>query len=208
LDITAIRRRQITDAAFKVFSEKGYNSTTVADIASELELGHSTVYRYFDNKLDIASSVIDDLIARAADAFTLEPPDKISTAEEYREALAHIATRLFDLIEEDPELIRFLLFDGLLIDETITKKINDAFLLFASITEGYLKNGIKRGFLRPDIHTYETSCAINGMVIEAIRQLLGLPAITEEAKAAWADTVIGLILGLQIRQRGRKEASR
>jgi AcrR family transcriptional regulator len=196
LDISSIRRQQITDAAFKVFSEKGYNGSTVADIASELDLGHSTVYRYFDNKLDIASSVIDDVIAQAAEAFTPAPPDKISTAEEYRQALGMIATRLFDLLEEDPQLIKFLLFDALQIDETITIKIHAAFAMFASLTEAYLKNGIKRGFLRPDIHTREASYAINGTVIEAVRHLSEMPRITEKAKAAWSETIIGMILGL------------
>lgn len=199
LDISAIRRQQITDAAFKVFSEKGYGATTVADIASELELGHSTVYRYFESKLDIATSLIDDLIARASEAFTLKPPEEVSTVEEYREALGLIATRLFDLLEEDPVMIKFLLFEAALIDESITKKIADALALAASLTEAYLKNGVERGFLRPDIHTYETSHAINGMVLEAVRQLSAAPAITEEAKAAWSDTVIGLILGLEAR---------
>jgi AcrR family transcriptional regulator len=201
LDISSIRRQQITDAAFKVFSEKGYNSTTVADIASEIDLGHSTVYRYFDNKLDIAASVIDDVIERASEAFTLKPPDEVTTAADYREALGLIATRLFDLLEEDPLLIEFLLFDAMLIDETITTRINDAFALFASLTEAYLKNGVKRGFLRPDIHTRETSYAINGMVMEAVRQLSSAPVISEKAKKAWADTVIDLILGLEVRDR-------
>lgn len=204
LDISSIRRQQITDAAFKVFSEKGYNSTTVADIASELELGHSTVYRYFDNKLDIASSVIEDVIARASEAFTLKPADEVSTIEEYREALGMIATRLFDLLEEDPQLIQFLLFDALLIDESITSKINAAFALFASLTEAYLKNGIARGFIKPDIHTSETAFAINGMVLEAVRQLSRAPSITEQDKAVWSDTVITLILGLEATRGGRK----
>lgn len=204
LDISSIRRQQITDAAFKVFSEKGYNSTTVADIASELELGHSTVYRYFDNKLEIASSVIDGVIAQAGEAFTLKPAEEVTTIAEYREALGMIATRLFDLLVEDPQLIRFLLFDALLIDETITGKIDEAFTLFASLTEAYLKTGIERGFIKPDIHTRETSFAINGMVLEAVRQLSNSPAITEKDKEVWSDAVITLILGLETRGPIRK----
>jgi AcrR family transcriptional regulator len=196
LDISSIRRQQITDAAFKVFSEKGYNGTTVSDIASELDLGHSTVYRYFDNKLDIASCVIDDVIARAAEAFTLEPPEKVTSAKEYRHALGLIATRLFALLEEDPGLIKFLLFDALQIDDAITARIQDALDLFASLTESYLEIGIKRGFIRRDIHTAEASYAINGMVMEAVRQLSAMPAITEKAKSAWSETIISLILGM------------
>lgn len=206
LDIATIRRQQITDAAFKVFSEKGYNSATVADIASELELVHSTVYRYFDNKLDILRSVIDSVIERVARAFTLKPPEAVSSIEGYREALTAIGPALFDLLEEDPELIRFLLFDAMVIDRGITGRINDALALFASYTEEYLKNGIERGFIKPHIRTRETSFAINGMVLEAARQLSSAEEITGEMKSAWGDAIVELILGLETRN-SSKEAS-
>jgi hypothetical protein len=58
----------------------------------------------------------------------------------------------------------------------------------------YLKNGIKHGYLRPDIHTYETSYAINAMLFEAARRLSLAPEINEEMKKAWSETIVGLML--------------
>ncbi|MBU1669606.1 MAG: TetR/AcrR family transcriptional regulator [Actinobacteria bacterium] len=194
VDISSIRRSQITEAAFGVFSEKGYGNTTVADIASKLDLGHSTVYRYFDNKLDIASSVIDEVLSRTMDALSMEPPEKIASLAEYREALMRIGSRLFDFLGDNPRLHRFIFFEGLQIDESITARIDDAFSAVASYTESHLRNGIARGFISGDVHPREAAYAVNGMVWEAARRLCLEPEITGEAKAAWSETVVGMML--------------
>ncbi len=194
LDVSAIRRRQITDAAFKVFSEKGYNNTTVADIASELDLGHSTIYRYFDNKLEIAASVIDDVVLQAAGALDVESPESTTTLEQYREVLTRIGDRLFDFLGDNPRLHRFMFFEAMQIDESITEKIDAAFARFASFTESHLRNGIERGFIRPETHPREAAYAINGMVWEAARGLSREPDVTEDARSAWSGRIVGMIL--------------
>ncbi|HEY5532131.1 MAG TPA: TetR/AcrR family transcriptional regulator [Candidatus Anoxymicrobiaceae bacterium] len=194
VNITDIRRREIIDGAYKVFSEKGYHNTAIADIAAELGVGHGTLYRYFRNKLDIATSVIDDIIVKITEVVVTEPPEGIRTLEEYRAQLGEIGTRFFELLEDNPELHKFLFFEALSIDESVTIKINAAFTLFAAYTEMYLKNGIKHGYLRPDIHTQETSYAINAMLFEAARRLSLAPEINEEMKEAWSETIVGLML--------------
>jgi AcrR family transcriptional regulator len=194
VDITDIRRRQIIDAALKVVAEKGYHNTTIADIAREMEVGHGTIYRYYENKLDIASAVIQDIIENIAAVVTAEPPDEAKTLEEYRSQLHKIGDRFYDLLDSRPEYHRLLFFEALSIDEAVTTKINNAYALFASYTELYLKNGIKKGFLRPDIHTHETAFAINGMLFEAARRLSLAASSDTESRKAWTDTIIGLML--------------
>jgi AcrR family transcriptional regulator len=200
VDITDIRRREIIDAAYKVFAAKGYHNAGMADIAAELQVGHGTLYRYFKNKLDLASCVIEDLIVKISEVVTAEPPETVTTLDEYRACLERIGERFFALLEDNPELHQWLFFEALCIDESVTEKINAAFTLFAAYTELYLKNGIEHGFLRPDISTRETSLAINAMLFEAARRLSGVPKIDEESKRVWSDTVIGLIVeGLAVK---------
>jgi AcrR family transcriptional regulator len=194
VDIAAIRRREIIDAALKVLAEKGYHKTGIADIARELQVGHGTIYRYFKNKLDIASSVIEDIIENIAEVVTAEPPDGAKTLEEYRRQLYNIGDRFYDLLDFKPEYHRLLFFEALSIDEAITAKIDSAFTLFATYTELYLKNGIKEGFLRPDIHTHEASLAVNAMLFEAARRLSLASSIDAESKKRWTDTIVGIML--------------
>ena len=51
------RRRQIMDAARKVFSIKGFTKTTMEDIAREAELSPGTLYLYFKNKDELYASL-------------------------------------------------------------------------------------------------------------------------------------------------------
>ena len=63
---TQARRDEILKAATKVFADKGYHETGIADIAAEMGSGHGTFYRYFKNKRDIFVHVIQE----AADQIT------------------------------------------------------------------------------------------------------------------------------------------
>lgn len=51
------RRQQIMIAAKRVFSQKGFNKTTMEDIAKEAELSPGTLYLYFKNKDELFSSL-------------------------------------------------------------------------------------------------------------------------------------------------------
>ncbi len=45
-----IRRRQIQDAAKQLFASKGFNATTMEDIARKIEFSPGTIYQYFPSK--------------------------------------------------------------------------------------------------------------------------------------------------------------
>ena len=51
------RRQQIIVAAKRVFSGKGFNKSTMEDIASEAELSPGTLYLYFKNKEELYASL-------------------------------------------------------------------------------------------------------------------------------------------------------
>ena len=56
----AQRRAAIIRAAFRLFAERGYDATTVADIAEAAEVSPRTVAMYFPAKQDIALSRFTD----------------------------------------------------------------------------------------------------------------------------------------------------
>lgn len=64
VDVADERRAQIMQAALACFTRKGYNNTTMDDIAAESGLSKGTLYWYFESKDDlfaaaITSSVMD-----------------------------------------------------------------------------------------------------------------------------------------------------
>src|SRR5271154_3524162 len=64
----ARRRAAIMRAAYELFAERGYDATTVADIAEAAEVSPRTVAMYFPAKQDIALSRFSDGVASLTDA--------------------------------------------------------------------------------------------------------------------------------------------
>jgi AcrR family transcriptional regulator len=55
-----VRRKQILDTAMKLFCEKGYDATSLEDIARELQVVKSLCYRYFDCKQTLYGAVLEE----------------------------------------------------------------------------------------------------------------------------------------------------
>jgi AcrR family transcriptional regulator len=66
---THTKRRAILDAARDLFTGKGYEETTIADIARAAHIAVGTVYLYFRNKHDIYTAVALDIEALIANSF-------------------------------------------------------------------------------------------------------------------------------------------
>jgi AcrR family transcriptional regulator len=64
----ARRRAAIIRAAYELFAERGYDATTVADIAEAAEVSPRTVAMYFPAKQDIALSRFSDGVTGLTDA--------------------------------------------------------------------------------------------------------------------------------------------
>ena len=60
----AKRRALIQRTAMKLFAERGFEQTTLADIADEAEVAVRTVTGYFPSKLDLAMSFADGIAER------------------------------------------------------------------------------------------------------------------------------------------------
>lgn len=185
------RRHDIERAAAKIFALKGYSGTQIADIAAELGIGHGTVYRYFQDKADVFGAVIRYSIMRVAGALIAEQPN-MATLDAYQAQVRRIGDRLFDLVIAEPEITRLLLSlapaerdAGVLVEQAMDT--------FAVMTEAYLKNGQARGYLRKNLDTEVAARAINAMILEGARQVLGAedPVKTKEK---WSRTIPQLFL--------------
>jgi AcrR family transcriptional regulator len=165
------RREAILDAAHAVFARKGYAAAGIADLASELSIGHGTVYRYFDNKRDVASAVLDRALTRIANVVTAEDPAASDDLHTYRAQVERIGHRLYELFAADRALGRLVFFDLGAIDDELRERLYAAHELFAAYTATYLRNGVAKGFLRHDLDVDTTARVINGMIFEGAAQV-------------------------------------
>jgi AcrR family transcriptional regulator len=92
-------RRELVAAAIRLFRDRGYEETTVDDIAAAAGVGRRTFFRYFPSKEDAISPDHEVGLARVAEVFATAHP-----AEPTAALVVRAGETVFDLYADDPEL--------------------------------------------------------------------------------------------------------
>ena len=102
----ADKRRQILDAAVRVFARQGFHGCRVSDIADEAGVAYGLVYHYFDSK----EEVLDTLFVERWDVM-LAWIDAVDARTELtpRDKLREIVSFIFDSYRHDPELMKVII---------------------------------------------------------------------------------------------------
>jgi AcrR family transcriptional regulator len=92
-------RRDLVAAAVAQFRDRGYDDTTVDDIAAAAGVGRRTFFRYFRSKEDAISPDHETALARIAEVFDTAHPD-----EPVASLVLRAGETVFDLYTDDPAL--------------------------------------------------------------------------------------------------------
>ncbi|HEY0640112.1 MAG TPA: mycofactocin system transcriptional regulator [Pseudonocardiaceae bacterium] len=68
-------RAEVEHVAFGLFAERGFDNTTIDDVARAAGIGRRTFFRYFPSKNDIAWGDFDGELARMREVLAGFPPD-------------------------------------------------------------------------------------------------------------------------------------
>ncbi|MDJ1138034.1 TetR/AcrR family transcriptional regulator [Streptomyces iconiensis] len=107
-------RQRIQDVALEMFAERGYEKSSLREIAEQLGVTKAALYYHFKTKEDIVISIVDDLAAKPCAAIvawaehqprTLET--KLEVLRRYSGAVSH-AARLFRFMQENQAAMREL----------------------------------------------------------------------------------------------------
>lgn len=82
------RRREVVDAAARLFAERGYDGTSISELTAATGLAAGGIYHYIEGKDDLLIAICDELLepllARAREIVATEAPP----VEQLRELLA------------------------------------------------------------------------------------------------------------------------
>ena len=158
------RRRQILDAAIRVFARQGFNDCRVSDIAREAEVAYGLVYHYFDSKDQVLNELFVErwslLLAAIEETDSRELPS--------REKLDAVAAFIIDSYRHDPELMKVIIIEVTRAANSFTRthlpEIRQAYALIAKI----VSDAQAAGEFRSDVDAEFASMWFYG----AIEQLL------------------------------------
>ena len=99
------KRRQILDAAIRVFARQGFHATRVSDIADEAGVAYGLVYHYFRSK----DEVLNELFVERWSLLLIAIEETDRTGETPRQKLAAVAGFIVDSYRHDPELMKVII---------------------------------------------------------------------------------------------------
>lgn len=77
------RKQEIIETALELFSEKGYENTTIQDIANRMNVATGLCYRYFKSKKEIFAATSEYYAKQAVEKFQTHLPSKSSAIEKF-----------------------------------------------------------------------------------------------------------------------------
>lgn len=100
------KENKLLDSAYKLFTEKGLNNTSIQDIVSDAGVAKGTFYLYFNDKYDLQKKLI---IKKSRELFTeaVEKLDK-NAISHFDDQIIFIINYVIDVLKNDTTLISFI----------------------------------------------------------------------------------------------------
>lgn len=182
------RRREIFEAAARIFSEKGYAATSIQDVADAVGILKGSLYYYIDSKEDLLFGVIQE--AHEAGLANLERLHHIqgNALVKLRFAIeAHLRSNIKNLVKVGVFFHDFRSLSGDRHDYIVTERDT-----YDQRFRALIRQGQEEGVITPDIDPKIASLAILGMVNWVYQWYRASgPAAPEELAATFADLVLG-----------------
>lgn len=142
------RQAQIVDAAAKLFAEKGFDGTSIDDIAEACGVAPGLIYHYFDSKTDILKALMERKAFLPRMAEILKTPPK-GTVEE---TLAELARAIWEMLEEKRDLA-LMMHGEMQRNPEVAKVIGETIKTGVRLLSEYLNAQKSEGELRGDLDT-------------------------------------------------------
>jgi len=188
------KRRQLLDAAVRVFARKGFHASRVGDIAEEAGVAHGLLYHYFKSKDQVLEAVFHEnwslLVTR------IESVEE--TAEPAADQLRHISAIVLRTWLHLPDVVRVVIQEFGRSPE-LGERIGELTLPIDAI-QRVITRGIESGEFRKDVDPVFAATVVYGAIDELLTGwVLGRLPSAEEDVAKAEQTMIEVILaGLQV----------
>ncbi len=156
------KRRQILDAAVRVFATRGYDASRVGDVAREAGVAYGLVYHYFDSKDAVLEAVFHEAWGRLLAAIALAE----RSAEDAAEQLALVVKIVLRTWRDDPDLVRLLVRE-VMRSPHIQDELDEIGQAFATL-ERIVRRGQEQGTFRAGLDSRLAAWMLYGALDEVL----------------------------------------
>jgi AcrR family transcriptional regulator len=147
----ADKRRQILDAAIRVFARQGFHACRVSDVADEAGVAYGLVYHYFDSKEEILNTLFVERWQVMLDAIAeIDRREEISG----REKLYFVGSFIIDSYRHEPDLMKVIIVEVTRAANSFGRahlaKIREAYEMIGQIVEHAQRDGSFKTEISPD----------------------------------------------------------
>lgn len=158
------QRQEMLNAALQLFTERGYHSVSMHEIAGKAEFAIGTLYKFFRNKEDLYRALVLEQSEKFHEALVTaieEPEDEIEKLNNYIRIKGEFFRDNYAMIRiyfAESHGLSFNLMAGL--DAELRKRYERFLTLLASVFEG----GMKRKRFRNVADPYHLAVALDSVV--------------------------------------------
>jgi AcrR family transcriptional regulator len=187
------KRRQLLDAAVRVFARKGFHASRVGDIAEEAGVAHGLLYHYFKSKDQVLEAVFHEnwsvLVARIESVEETDEP----AADQIR----HIAAIVLRTWLHLPDVVRVVIQEFGRSPE-LAEQIGELTRPI-EVLQRVIARGVERGEFRADVDPAFAATVVYGSIDELLTAwVLGrLPSGEEDVATAEQTLLDVTLLGLR-----------
>jgi AcrR family transcriptional regulator len=154
--------REILRAAEMTFSERGYQATTLDDLAVAAKISRATFYSYFPSKEELLRRMYRQVIATTQDSLERIAKEELPAQEKLR----RIVRFLVSYLATHKPLMQVFFSELLRLPSTMGRSVLQANRDFCAVIEGVVEEGVRTGVFRslhPKRFTYMLLGACNWM---------------------------------------------
>jgi TetR/AcrR family transcriptional regulator, fatty acid metabolism regulator protein len=193
----ADKRRQILDAAIRVFATRGFHACRVSDVADEAGVAYGLVYHYFGSKEEILNTLFTERWQIMLDAIAeVDKQQEISA----RDKLYLVASFIIDSYRHEPDLMKVIIVEVTRAANSFGRdhlaKIREAYDMIGQIVENAQRDGVFKKDISADFAAL--------MFYGAIEQLLSgwifdvIPQSEDDFEQAKSLVVEAICGGLEV----------
>ncbi len=190
-------RQQILDSSLRLFSQRGFASTTVRDIARAVGITDAAIYYHFNSKRELMEALVEE----RGFISSIQQLGSVSADYPLRQTLIIMARIAINLMADNADFLRLILLESLVGDEVASEQYRRLVNLWEQSLADALGRYVEKGQMKSEgpeaVARHIISLILAAFVEEALlgrHRPLGEEDQGREALASFLVTAIDHIL--------------